>query len=204
MAIVQEFDLNMIPDSAPVVIHVDQYDKGTGRLRAILFCGDTSYTPSNTAEAIIQGTKPDNNGFAYNARLSGNVVTADLTDQMTAVPGRVRVNIVINDGADRVGSFAFWLDVQPTGLTDGAVMSESDYSDMYNIVHSGGMITTQEFTAWRNQVNQNLEGKQDVLSFDEMPTLGSKNVVTSNGIRIALDQCVSDSVKIENGNLIIS
>ena len=63
MAIIQEFDLNMIPDSAPVVIHADQYDKGTGRFRINLYNGNTAYTPSS-ATVKIQGTKPDKKGFS--------------------------------------------------------------------------------------------------------------------------------------------
>ena len=39
MAITQTFNLNLIPNSAPVVIHVDQYDEGPGRLIAKLYKG---------------------------------------------------------------------------------------------------------------------------------------------------------------------
>ncbi|MBQ7563922.1 MAG: bacterial Ig-like domain-containing protein [Lachnospiraceae bacterium] len=124
MAIIQEFDLNMIPDSAPVVIHADQYDKGTGRFRINLYNGNTAYTPSS-ATVKIQGTKPDKKGFSYSASISGNVVTANLTEQMTAVPGRVRVNIVVTEGSNRTGTFIFWLDVQATGLSNDVDVSET-------------------------------------------------------------------------------
>ena len=41
--ITQTFDLNLIPDSAPVVVHCDQYDKGTGRLVINLYDGSIAY-----------------------------------------------------------------------------------------------------------------------------------------------------------------
>lgn len=37
------------------------------------------------------------------------------------------------------------------------------------------------------QINRDLAAKQDALRFDSLPTEGSRNVVTSNGIKIAID-----------------
>lgn len=124
MAIIQEFDLNMIPDSSPVSVYVDQYDKGSGRFKINLYNDSKKYTPSG-ATVKIQGTKPDKKGFSYSASISGNVVTANLTEQMTAVAGRVRVNVVVTEGNNRTGTFVFWLEVQATGLADDVDISET-------------------------------------------------------------------------------
>lgn len=123
--IIQNFDLNLIPDSAPVVVHCDQYDRGTGRLVISLYEGSVAYSPSGTA--IIQGVKPDGKGFDYNCTLSGNTVTADLTEQMTAVAGQVRTQIVVTESTGRTGTFVFILDVQSSALPADTDMSESDY-----------------------------------------------------------------------------
>lgn len=40
---------------------------------------------------------------------------------------------------------------------------------------------------WNVQPQTDISGKQDVLTFDASPTLGSSNPVTSNGIRLAID-----------------
>lgn len=125
--IIQEFDLNMIPDSAPVVVHVNQYDKGTGRLKASLYKYDSAYTPSNTPSVAIQGSKPDGHGFQYGASVSGNVVTANLTEQMTAVAGIVKVQLVVTEANNITGTFVFFLDVQASALPQDADMSESEY-----------------------------------------------------------------------------
>lgn len=131
--IVQPIDLNMIPDSPPVILHCDQYDEGTGRISAHLYDGDQSYAPTN-ATVMIQGTKPDGKGFQYAATISGNVVTADLTKQMTAVAGNVRTQIVVTESSGRTGSFAFTLSVQKSALPSDTDMSASDYQIIEELI----------------------------------------------------------------------
>lgn len=125
MSITQTFDLNLIPEQAPVVVHCDQYDEGTGRLIIKLFEGDVAYTPTGTAS--IQGRKPDGHGFQYSATLVGNTVTADLTFQMSCVSGRVRCQVVVTESTGRTGTFAFILEVQPSALPSDSDLSDSDY-----------------------------------------------------------------------------
>lgn len=129
MAITQHIDLNLIPNSAPVVVHVDQYDHGTGRIIASLYEDSTPYTPS-AASVYVQGTKPDGKFFVSSdgVTLEGNVVTADLTEVMTQVAGQVRVQFVVTEQTGRTGTFVFWLDVQASALPDDSQMSESDIS----------------------------------------------------------------------------
>ena len=125
--ITQTFKLNLIPTQPLTVVACDQYDVGTGRLIAKLYEDELPYTPSAGATALIQGKKPDGHGFMYDATISGNTVTADLTEQMTMVAGDVRVQIVINETNDRTGTFVFTLRVQPSALPSDTDMSRSEY-----------------------------------------------------------------------------
>lgn len=124
--ITQQFDLNLIPNQAPVIVDVDQYDTGEGRLIISLYKDDVPYAPTSAA-AVIQGTKPDGHGFSYPATLSGNTVTASLTDQMSPVAGEVRAQIVVTEASGRTGTFAFIIRVQKSALPDDSDLSESDY-----------------------------------------------------------------------------
>lgn len=126
MAIIQEFDLNLIPDSEAVIVKVSQYDDGTARLKARLYENELAYTPASGATARIEGTKPDKHGFSYVASISGNLVTADLTTQMTAVAGRVPTQIVITEPSGQTGTFVFWLDVQKAALSDDTDISDTE------------------------------------------------------------------------------
>ena len=157
--IAQTFDLNLIPDSAPVVVHCDQYDKGTGRLVINLYDGAIAYSPSGTA--VIQGTKPDGRGFDYPCSLSGNVVTANLTEQMTAVAGQVRTQIVVTESTGRTGTFVFILDVQRSALPADTDMSESDYQLIEQAIEETQQ-AAEDAEAWA--VGQ--RGGQDVPSTD--------------------------------------
>ena len=140
--ITQTFDLNMIPDSSPVVVHVNQYDVGIGRLIAKLYKGESVYTPAAGATAIIQGTKPDGRGFNYNASLSGNTVTADITEQMAIAAGQVRCQIVVQEGDNVTGTFVFILEVQKSALPADTDMSASEYSVVMHLIEIAEKIAT--------------------------------------------------------------
>ena len=189
MSIIQTFKLNLIPDSSPIVINCDQYDKGTGRLVIKLYEDDIAYTPTGTA--IIQGSKPDGHGFAYPAALSGNTVTADLTEQMTAVAGRVRCQVVVTESTGRTGTFVFILDVQRSALPSDSDMSESDYqiieqaiedSEAWAVGERGGVPVSGDDPTyhnnskyWADVASQYAQGgiifKGSVL-FANIPTVG--------------------------------
>ena len=136
MSIVQALKLNMIPESAPVILNVDQYDTGTGRIVAQLYNGATPYTPGAGAPAKIQGTKPDMHGFQYDATLSGSTVTADLEQQMSCVAGNVRTQIVITETSGRTGTFAFIMRVQASALDDDTIISDTELPDIIDAAES--------------------------------------------------------------------
>ena len=132
MAITQTINLNMIPDSEPIVVRVNQYDVGEGRIIANLFNGTSAYTPAFGATAKIQGTKADKHAFQYGCSIYNGAVISDLKDQMTACKGDVRCQIVLTEGNNVTGTFAFILRVQESCLEDDADTSDTvlpDYID---------------------------------------------------------------------------
>lgn len=129
MDILQQFFIPVVPDSAPIVINVNQYDyddpEYAGRLVFNLIYNGTGYDMTG-ATASIQGTKPDGKVFAYDASVNGSVVRARLTEQMTAVYGRTVGNLIVMDAnGNRIGTFAFWLEVQKSAIDGTADPSQT-------------------------------------------------------------------------------
>lgn len=123
--VTQTINLNMVPGSVYPVVHVNQFDNDAGALIFKLYNGAAFSIPSSSA-VVINGTKPDGYGFSYSATYSGNVVTADVTQQMTAVAGEVKCELRITKGTDVVGTQNFTLMVEPAALDSGTVVSDSD------------------------------------------------------------------------------
>ena len=123
--ITQEIDLNLIPSSEPVVVHLNQYDEGYQRLICHLYNGTVPYTPTD-ATVKVQGTKPDKHGFQYYCDINGSTVYVDINLQMTACFGRVPTQLIVTESTGVTGSFAFELDVQESALELDIDISETD------------------------------------------------------------------------------
>lgn len=121
----QHINLNIIPSSEPIVVHVNQYDYSEERIHAHLYKDTQTYTPGSSVTAKIQGTKPDKRAFEYPATISGNEVYCNLEDQMTACAGDVRCQFVLSTDDSVIGTFCFILKVQPSALADDADTSDT-------------------------------------------------------------------------------
>lgn len=124
--ITQSINLNLIPGAVPPRIKVSQYDFGSRTLQFTLFNGTSHFTTASLT-ARIQGTKPDNHGFSYDATYDEGVVTADITRQMTACAGAVICELVIVDGSNNeLGTGNFILDVEPSALSEDTDISDTE------------------------------------------------------------------------------
>lgn len=125
----QTINLDLIPKGVPPVVYVSQYDKGQTWLFNILKGGEPFTIPVG-ASVTIQGTKKDNYGFQYACTYSGNVVTAEETQQMTVLAGDTpaEIRISIDDAAKIIGSLNFIIRVEPAALSDDTIISDTDIS----------------------------------------------------------------------------
>lgn len=122
--ITQSINLNLIPGAVPPRIKISQYDQGSRTLVFTLYNGTAAFTTSGCA-AKIQGTKPDNKGFAYDATYSNGIVTADLELQMSCVPGDVICEIVLTKDEEVLATGNFVLDVEASALADDIDVSDT-------------------------------------------------------------------------------
>lgn len=122
----QTYRIDMIPDGAPVVVHVSQYDTKARRLSFELYNGGVAYEPPAGAAASIAGTKPDNTSFLYAMTVSGNLVSIDLQQQMALVAGDVPAEIQITGAEGKIGSANFIIRVERGPIDENSVISETD------------------------------------------------------------------------------
>ena len=125
----QTVKLNMIPGAVMPVVNVSQYDEKR-QFALQVYEGATAYSLSGKS-VQIRGTKPDGNGFAYDATdgvvsVSGSTVTISTTKQMTAVGGQTMAELRITSGSTILGSINFIIDVEPSALSDDTPISGTE------------------------------------------------------------------------------
>lgn len=126
--ITQQIKLNLIPGQVFPRVNASQYDSGTRTLQMALYNGDQVFNIASGMTAVVQGTKPDRTGFQYAATITegSNIVTLDITQQMTAVNGDVICELVISNGDNRIATVNFILYVEAAALAGDTVISETD------------------------------------------------------------------------------
>lgn len=107
-------------------IKVSQYDKTLPQIRATLYSNNQAFNIPSGSTVYISGTKKDNTGFKYECTYSDNVITADITEQMTAFSGDVEVEFTIESSGSRKGTENFILEVEKAALEDDVIISETD------------------------------------------------------------------------------
>lgn len=134
--ITREFNLYLhAGHSIPLVINVNQYDRGESWVFTLFNSDGTQYTPSSGA---IVGIKSDNLGIINTATVDsqGRVVVAE-TQQMTAAVGKAVFELVIDDGTHGTANFVVLVEPKPG---DNADLSESDISMIEEAIEAASTI----------------------------------------------------------------
>ena len=129
--ITQKINVNLIPGGIKPRVNVSQYDYGSRTLEISLYNGTVPFNVPAGADVIIQGTKKDGRGFQYeNLDFENNVVTCDITQQMTVFEDEVATELVIvtgtGDNKQQLATANFIINVEPAALRDDVVVSETD------------------------------------------------------------------------------
>ena len=184
----QTIKLNLIPGGVMPVVYASQYDNQTNAVIFELYNGDLPFPVPSGAAVLINGTKPATDGqvtgFSYSAAsISGNVVTCNVTTQMTAVAGDVLCELRIRTATQIIGSINFILRVERAALNDDTVLSETDiplieqaieiaanleeYIQMTQEASAAAVEAAEDATSARDRsevINTNVEGIYDDLT----------------------------------------
>ena len=123
----QNVTLNVIPEGVRPVIYCSQYDNHLQAIRFTLYKQGELFEIPNYAAVVINGHKPDNTAFSYDATsVSGSTAVFSVTQQMTAVAGDVLCELRVRTPDEIIGTINFILCVEPAPLSDDSVMSETE------------------------------------------------------------------------------
>lgn len=127
--------LDMTPGSANrVSIPVSQYDTAVSIVMTLYASADAGFTIPDGTTASIRGTKVDGNGVSKAAEISGNVVTVELDEQMTAVAGRNIYEIVLESGGKKLSSQNFVLQVERSAMDKDTLVSGSEIRELVDVI----------------------------------------------------------------------
>lgn len=129
----QTIYLDVVPGGLPPIVNVSQFDEGSRTLHINLYASSGEFEIPAGSTAKVQGTKRDKKGFSYSAALNETEVTCDVTQNMTAIAGRVYCEVVIENGEDVLASANFILAVKKAAFGDDTDISDSDLPDFYEL-----------------------------------------------------------------------
>lgn len=149
--ITQTYSIDLVPNGAPLVVNVSQYDTASRTLVFNLFNGGVAYAPETGTAAYLMGTKPDKTGFSYGMTVNGTQASLDIEQQMTAVAGTVPCEIRLVDPSGAViGTANFTLNVEKAALDEDTVISESDIPVFENLAAQAAASAADAATSAQN------------------------------------------------------
>lgn len=134
--------VNIVPGGMPIVLHISQYDVGLRQYVFTLYSTQGTWTDVSGASATLEATKPDNHAIVHNCTYNNDgTITYTVQEQLAAVVGRVWSKLVIRDTSENVVASAaiIWI-VDPAGVTDSAIVSDSDISALQEFLAEFGTI----------------------------------------------------------------
>ena len=140
------YDIDVSPGGIPLTIDASQYDADARTILFNLVSRNGVLVLPAGVHAEVRGTKPDGNGFSYNASISGNQVEVAVTEQMCAVAGRVICELVIYIGTpateaeeasadfEQLCTATFYLMVKRAALDKDTLKSGSEIRQLIEVI----------------------------------------------------------------------
>ena len=125
--VTQTFYVHVVPDAICPTIYLEQLDYNLVQLVFNLVETSGYYTIPSGTTATVVGAKPDGKAFSYACTWSGHTVSLTVTDQMTAVPGKVFAQLRLQNSAGTANvSIPLRMIINRSPL-DGMLCSKNDF-----------------------------------------------------------------------------
>lgn len=161
-------------DSSPVTVKAVQGDTSSRFLNVLLTNAGELYSPDDEAHAQLFVIKPDGYVVYNNGTIESDTITFELTNQILAVPGKCKCQVLLWDrDYEQVLRTAtpLVIDIAEKLDDESAIASTNEYGvleDILQEIEEGGRITDNNFTdAYRaklDMVNENAEPNQNAFS----------------------------------------
>lgn len=112
------------------IIEAKQGDVKSRYLQITLIQNDRPFIIPESTTVRIGGTKPDGHCFLNDGDISDNLVYVELTDQMLAAEGREKCFVSLYNGASRLSSVTFFIDVTIEPYDEGKIESSDEYTSL--------------------------------------------------------------------------
>lgn len=142
------YNVNIVPGNVPLNIHVSQYDAGTRQFEFIPYSVPGEINTAAIATVSLEATKPDGYGVVNTCTWDGSKAVYTVQQQLCAVVGNVWSKLVFRGSDSEVlGSAAIVWSVDPAGLKDSAIISDSDIAQMEEWIEEIGDATAEALKA---------------------------------------------------------
>ena len=138
--------------------------QGDTQSRFLLFQlldGATPFSLENRSVKVF-ATKPDGkevfNDLIINDRVKG-YCTLELTNQMLAVPGLLKLELMVIEGDKKLTTNVFYMDVKKSINSENAIVSTNEFSALLN-----GLASLNEYDNYKNEIAAARDGEVNLLT----------------------------------------
>lgn len=167
----QRINVDLVPGTSRPSVQVSQGDHELRTIVVTLLSGGKKNVTIPTGATVeVRGTKPSGKGFNYGCTFSGDEVTIKVKDQMTAEPGRVRCEIVVETNSKEIGSSNFDMIVEASALQPGDVTSSDTFADLARklVVNTEGNLFTNALKGFASGASVQVD---DVSPLEHSPVV---------------------------------
>ena len=130
----QNFNLNLIPGGVPVIVHLSQMDVQSSGLSFSVYDGSAKMSLTGLSVGL-HGKKSDGTIFEYSAAsVSSDSAIFGITDQMTAVSGKVECELRLTDSSGNDRGTANFIILVEKSPVEGGTASKSDLPEVFQNV----------------------------------------------------------------------
>lgn len=166
--VIQEYTVDFASNNNFVYVKAVQGDGHSVRyVDVTMVAAGRPYTvETDKVRAVIRGTKPDNKEIFNTCEfLNDNTVRVELTQQMTAVPGKVNAEISIMDLEENstLTSFAFFIFVEPNAADVSYITSSDEFTLLVQKINdvSDSVIEADEAIKDLNNLNATVTSQEN-------------------------------------------